>query len=186
MDNPDHGIRYAFHLFAGSGGGILADLLLDREIVGAVEIAEYQRQTLLARQRDGILPRFPIWDDVCTFRLDNPETAEYIEWLKSIRDELIICGGFPCQDISIANNKAEGIEGERSGLWKEMRRIVGEIRPKHILLENSPMLLVRGFDSVASDLASMRYSLTWRIMGADEVGAWHRRDRFWGFGTRED
>lgn len=183
VDNP--GIKYAFHLFAGSGGGILGDLLLGREIVGAVEIEEYQRQTLLARQRDNILPVFPIWDDVCTFRVDNEDTKDYIEFLRSIRDNLIICGGFPCQDISVAG-KGVGIEGERSGLWTEMCRIIGEIRPKHILLENSPMLLTRGFGTVARDLAEIRYSLSWGIMGADDAGAWHKRDRFWGFGTSED
>ena len=86
----------SFHLFAGVGGGILADTLLGRDIVGAVEIEKYPREILLARQEDGILPSFPIWDDVTTFRADNPECSEYIEGLRSIRDRLIIAGGFPC------------------------------------------------------------------------------------------
>ena len=84
------------HLFAGGGGGVLADRLLGRDIVGAVEIEKFPREVLLSRQADGILPLFPIWDDVTTFRADNPDTAEYIEGLRSIRDHLCIAGGFPC------------------------------------------------------------------------------------------
>ena len=84
------------HLFAGGGGGVLADRLLGRDIVGAVEIEKYPREILLSRQADGILPLFPIWDDVTTFRSDNPDTAEYIEGLRSIREHLCIAGGFPC------------------------------------------------------------------------------------------
>ena len=85
-----------FHCFAGGGGGMLADILLGHDIVGGIEIEEYPREVLLKRQADGILPRFPIWDDVCTFRADNPDTADYIEGLRAIRDRLIIAGGFPC------------------------------------------------------------------------------------------
>lgn len=98
MDGMVHnsGQLCSFHLFAGAGGGILADMLLGRDIVGAVELEAYPREVLLARQADGILPRFPIWDDVCTFRSDNPHTAHYIDGLRHIRDRLIIAGGFPC------------------------------------------------------------------------------------------
>lgn len=70
--------RYSFHLFAGAGGGILADLLSGREIVGAIEIEEYPRRVLLQRQADGLLPSFPIWDDVRSFSVDNEETKEYV------------------------------------------------------------------------------------------------------------
>jgi site-specific DNA-cytosine methylase len=84
-----------FHLFAGGGGGIIADMLLGHRPVGAIEIGSYPRKILLARQLDGSLPRFPIWDDVTTFRLDNPATRSYIEWLRERRRELAICGGFP-------------------------------------------------------------------------------------------
>lgn len=84
-----------FHLFAGGGGGILGDMLLGHIPVGAVEIEKYPREILLARQADGIIPRFPIWDDVSTFRSDNPECSGYINRLKEVREELAICGGFP-------------------------------------------------------------------------------------------
>jgi site-specific DNA-cytosine methylase len=82
-------------LFAGAGGGILADILLGHRTIGAVEIEDYPRKILLARQLDGSLPRFPIWDDVTTFRIDNPDTRSYIEWLRERSGELVICGGFP-------------------------------------------------------------------------------------------
>lgn len=177
--------KYVLHLFAGSGGGILGSLLLGEEVVGAVEFEKYPRETLLARQRDGVLPTFPIWDDVTTFRMDNEETAEYIRFMQSIRADLTIAGGFPCQDISIAG-KGEGIEGDRSGLWSEMCRIISEIRPRHILLENSPMLIIRGFERVIQDLAEIRYDLRWLVMGAADIGAPHRRDRFWGWGVAEE
>ena len=84
-----------FHLFAGAGGGILGDMLLGHIPIGAVEIEKYPREILLSRQRDGILPEFPIWDDVKTFRENNPECTEYIEMLKGVKEELAICGGFP-------------------------------------------------------------------------------------------
>ena len=172
------------HLFAGGGGGILADRLLGRDIVGAVELERYQREVLLSRQADGILPLFPIWDDVTTFRADNPDTQAYIEGLRSIREHLCIAGGFPCQDLSIAG-KGAGLDGARSGLWREMRRIIGEIRPRYILVENSPMLVVRGLDRVLGDIAELGFSCRWGIVGADEAGAAHRRKRFWLWGEKE-
>lgn len=173
------------HLFAGAGGGILGDLLLGHECIGAVEIEGYPREVLLARQEDGVLPRFPIWDDVTTFTRDNPECAEYISLLRSIADRLIIAGGFPCQDLSIAG-KGAGLDGERSGLWKEMARIIGEVEPAHVFVENSSMLVVRGLDRVLGDLAELGYDATWGVVGADDAGAPHRRKRFWLWGTRHE
>lgn len=85
----------SFELFAGAGGGIYSNELIGHRTVGAVEIETYPRKVLLARQLDGTMPRFPIWDDVKTFRYDNQETRGYIEWLRERRRELVICGGFP-------------------------------------------------------------------------------------------
>ena len=167
-----------FHLFAGAGGGILADMLLGHIPIGAVEIEKYPREVLLARQEDGILPQFPIWDDVTTFRADNKECAEYIKELQNISNTLVIAGGFPCQDISAAG-KGAGIEGKRSGLWKEMARIIDEIRPQYAFMENSPMLTCRGLGTVLGDLAEMGYNARWCLLGADDTGAPHRRKRIW-------
>lgn len=159
------------HLFAGAGGGILADLLLGHRPVGAVEIEKYPRRVLFARQRDGMLPRFPIWDDVSTF--DGKAWRGRVD---------VICGGFPCQDISNAG-KGAGIEGERSGMWKHMARIIGEIRPKYAFVENSPMLVGRGLAVVLGDLAEMGYNARWCVLGAVDAGAPHRRDRIWILAT---
>lgn len=176
---------YTFHLFSGAGGGILADILLGHKTIGAIEIEPYCREVLLDRQSEGMLPRFPIWDDVRSFRQDNTETSEYIKRLQGIREKLCISGGFPCQDISSAG-KGAGIKGERSGLWKEFARIIGEIRPKYIFLENSPLLIRRGLDVVLTDIAQMGYTFTWGIISAADVGAPHLRKRFWGVGKISD
>jgi len=156
-----------FHLFSGAGGGILADLLLGHIPIGACEIEKYPRDVLLARQADGILPNFPIWDDVCS--LDGTP------WRGSVD---VLCGGFPCQDISAAG-KGAGITGERSGLWKEYARLIGEMRPKFVFAENSPLLRTRGLGVVLEDLASLGYNARWGVLGARDVGAPHKRDRMW-------
>lgn len=170
--------RFSLHLFAGAGGGILADVLSGRTVVGAVEVEEYQRLVLMRRILDGVLPSFPLWDDVRTFRLDNPDTAEYIQWLIEIRDELCICGGFPCQDVSVAG-KGGGLDGRESGLWYEYMRIVREIRPRKVFIENSPMLRSRGLDRVLEGLAEAGYDAVWNCLSASKVGAWHKRERMW-------
>ena len=156
-----------FHLFAGAGGGILADLLLGHNPIGACEIEPYPRDVLLARQRDGHLPNFPIWDDVCS--LDGTP------WRGSVD---VLCGGFPCQDISAAG-KGAGITGERSKLWKEYARLIGEMQPRFVFAENSPLLRTRGLGVVLEDLASLGYNARWGIIGARSVGAPHKRDRMW-------
>jgi DNA (cytosine-5)-methyltransferase 1 len=155
------------HLFAGAGGGILGGILCGHTCVCAVEIEPYPRKVLLQRQRDGILPKFPIWDDIRTF--------DGTPWRGKVD---VVCGGFPCQDISAAG-KGAGITGERSGLWAEAARICRQIRPSYIFLENSPMLTIRGLGRVLGDLASMGYDARWGVLGADAVGLPHRRARIW-------
>ena len=154
-------------LFAGSGGGILGGELLGWRTVCAVEFDPYARRVLLARQRDGALPRFPIWDDVRTF--DGKPWRGHVN---------VISGGFPCQDISAAG-KGAGLAGARSGLWSEMARIVREVRPGHVFVENSPVLTSRGLCRVLGDLAALGYNARWGVLGAHHVGAPHKRDRIW-------
>jgi len=154
-------------LFAGAGGGILGGHLLGWRTVCAVEIEDYPRRVLLARQRDGILPRFPIWDDIKTFD-GNP-------WRGRVD---VVSGGFPCQDISAAG-KGAGIRGERSGMWAEMARVVSEVRPRYVFVENSPMLTSRGLGVVLGDLSTMGYDARWGVLGARHVKAPHKRDRIW-------
>ena len=159
------------HLFAGVGGGILGGLLCGHVPVCAVEIEAYARAVLIQRQRDGILPAFPVWDNVRTF--------DGTPW-RGIAN--IVCGGFPCQDISTANRQLgepDGLGGERSGLWAEMRRIVGEVRPRFVFVENSPMLALRGLDRILGDLAALGYDARWGVFSAADVGARHLRERIW-------
>jgi DNA (cytosine-5)-methyltransferase 1 len=155
------------HLFAGAGGGILGGMLLGHTTVCAVELEPYCRKVLLQRQRDGILPKFPIWDDVTTF--DGKPWKGRVD---------VVCGGFPCQDIS-SSGSGEGIEGRRSGLWSEMARIIREVGPRFVFVENSPMLTSRGLGTVLGDLAEMGFNAKWGVLGADAAGLPHHRARMW-------
>jgi len=154
-------------LFAGAGGGILGGHLLGWRTVCAVEWEPYAACVLAARQNDGILPPFPIWDDVQTF--------DGRPW-RGIVD--VVSGGFPCQDISAAGRGA-GIDGKRSGMWSHMARVVGEVRPRYVFVENSPMLTSRGLHRVLGDLAEMGFDARWGVVSAADVGAPHQRDRIW-------
>lgn len=87
-----------------------------------------------------------------------------------------ICGGFPCTDISGAGKRA-GIEGEQSGLWYEYARLIGELRPRYVIVENVADLLVRGIDEVLRTLAALGYDAEWHCIQACDVGAFHIRDR---------
>ena len=154
-------------LFAGAGGGILGGHLLGWRTVCAVEWEAYPASVLVARQNDKILPPFPIWDDVQTF--DGKPWRGIVD---------VVSGGFPCQDISAAGGGA-GIDGEKSGMWREMARIIGEVRPKYAFVENSSMLVNNGLGTVLRDLAKMGYDAEWCVLGANDVGAKHKRDRIW-------
>ena len=154
-------------LFAGAGGGILGGKLLGWRTVCAVEWEAYPASVLCARQNDKILPTFPIWDDVQTF--DGKPWQGIVD---------VVSGGFPCQDISIAG-RGKGLEGEKSSMWFHMARVVSEIRPRFVFVENSPMLIHRGLDRVLADLSSLGYDSKWTVMGAAHVGAVHQRDRLW-------
>ena len=154
-------------LFAGAGGGILGGQLLGWRTVCAVEWEQYPASVLCARQNEGLLPHFPIWDDVQTF--DGKPWRGIVD---------VISGGFPCQDISCAG-KGAGIEGQKSGMWKEFARIISEVRPQYVFVENSPMLTARGLGTVLGDLASMGFNAEWGVLSAADVGANHKRDRIW-------
>ena len=161
-------------LFAGAGGGILGGHLLGWRTVCAVEQNQYAASVLVARQSDGTLPTFPIWDDVCTF--DGRPWHGIVD---------VISGGFPCQDISAAG-KGVGITGERSGLWKEFARIIGEVRPRYVFVENSPMLVNRGLGTVLRDLFALGFDAEWGVVSAADVGAPHERERIWIVAQRRD
>src|SRR5690348_6621312 len=115
-------------------------------------------------------PEVPCYEDVRTL------TADALS-----RDGVavdVICGGFPCQDVSHAGKRA-GLEGARSGLWSEYARLIGELRPRFIVVENVAGLLSLGMGDVLGDLAALGYDTTWDCIPASAVGAPHRRDRVW-------
>lgn len=158
-------------LFAGIGGIELGlgwafrKRGIDYYTSGWVECDEFCIEVLKRRFRSGELDEAPIWDDVRTF--DGRGSRGKVD---------IVTGGFPCQDISTAGRGA-GIEGERSGLFFELWRIVREIRPRIVIMENVPALLARGMDRVAAEVAAGGYDMQWDCIPAAAVGAPHRRDR---------
>lgn len=154
-------------LFAGAGGGLLASQILKWRTVCAVENDPYCQKTLLARQRDNCLPRFPIWDDVRTF--------DGKPWKGTVD---IISGGFPCQNISYAGDKT-GITGKHSSLYFEMLRIIKEVRPTFVFIENSANLRSNGLHVVIKSLAELGYNCRWCVLGGCHVNAPHYRKRIW-------
>jgi len=147
-------------LFSGIGGFALAARRVGWETIGFVENDPWC-QRVLAKNFDGV----PIHDDIKTYT----GTAGSAD---------IITGGFPCQDISLAGEGA-GLDGERSGLFFELARIIGEVRPRYAVLENVSALLVRGFDRVLGELVTLGYDCEWHCIPAAACGAPHLRDRIW-------
>lgn len=164
----------SLHLFAGIGGGILADKILGHRIVGAVEIEPYCRAVLKQRQEEGLLETFPLFDDIRTFNGD--EITERVD---------LVCGGFPCQDISTAG-KGAGITGQKSGLFYELIRVCRTLRPSYIFLENSPAITGRGLGACLNEIAKIGYDAEWFTLSAGECGAPHLRNRWWCLCQRQD
>jgi len=156
------------HLFAGAGGGLLADLILGHTPVVAVEWEPYPCQVLRERAAEGWFPELVVWEgDVRNF--DPSEYAERVDCIHA---------GFPCQDISVAGKQAGVGEGTRSGLYREVLRIAGAVRPRYIFLENVAAIKSNGLEQVVKDLALMGYDSKWLCIRASDVGAPHHRDRW--------
>lgn len=166
------------HLFAGAGGGLLADLILGHTPVVAVEWGPYPCQVLRERAAEGWFPELVVWEgDVRDF-----DPSDYKERVDCIH------AGFPCQDISVAGKQAGVAEGTRSGLYREVLRIAGAIRPEYIFLENVAAIKSNGLEQVIKDLAILGYDTRWVCIRASDVGAFHERDRWFclGFDTYRD
>ena len=160
------GVIHALDLFSGIGGISLA-LRPWARTVAYCEQDPYCQAVLLERMQEGKLDMAPIWPDVRTLRgKDIPIPVD------------LISGGFPCQDISLAGHGA-GLAGERSGLAFEVLRLVQEIRPTFVFLENVPAITRRGGIVLVRALAQMGYDTRWGLLSARTVGAWHRRERWW-------
>lgn len=141
------------------------------ETVAFCEIAEFQRGILSKHW-----PEVPIYHDV------RKLTSSDLE-----RDGIavdVICGGFPCQDVSIVG-RGRGINGSRTGLWREVVRLAEELAPRFIILENSPKIRSRGLEQLLAALDEIGYDAEWHCIPAAHVGAPHRRDRFWLIAHRE-
>lgn len=152
-------------LFSGIGGFSLGLERAGMETVAFCEIDPYCQLVLRKHW-----PEIPIYNDIKTL------TAETLS-----RDGIavdLICGGFPCQDVSKAGGR-KGLDGARSGLWFEFRRLIGELRPQFIIVENTPGLLSLGMGTVLGDLAALRYDAEWHSIPACALGADHERDRVW-------
>ena len=159
-------------LFAGAGGGILASKLLGFRTVCAVEIEPYCREILLRRQEEKILPAFPIWDDVRTFD-GNP-------WCGKVD---IVTAGFPCQPFSVGGDM-EG-EHDNRNMWPDTRRIIGEVRPQEIFLENvAHIIRFDYFGKIIGDLVELGFGFKWGVVSAKGLGAPFTRKRFWLFGSK--
>ncbi len=154
-------------LFAGAGGGILGTHILGWRTVCAVEIEAYPREVLLRRQRDGLLPLFPIWDDIRTF--DGRPWRGLVD---------VITGGFPCQPFSVAG-KGLGIDDPRN-MWPDTIRVIREVEPRYLLLENVPGLLAhKYFGTILGDLVASGFRVRWDCISSASVGAPHKRERLW-------
>ena len=163
------------HLFAGVGGGMLADLILGHTPVLAVEQDPYCCDVLRDRSEDGWFPGLTVAE--CDIR-----TFDFEPWRGRVD---CIAAGFPCQDISAAG-KGAGISGERSGLFFEVTRAIDDIRPRYVFLENSPLIRTRGRDVVIRELLARGYAWRDGKIGATDVGAPHRRDRWFLLATHAD
>lgn len=160
-------------LFSGIAGlevGLLAafhEARIQARVVWQVEIDEFCSRVLAKH-----FPETKRYRDVRDVGADAPPVD-------------LICGGFPCQDISNAGKRA-GIDGGRSGLWSEFARIVGLLRPRFVLVENVSALLGRGLDRVLGDLATLGYDARWSTLRAADVGAPHLRERVFIIAWRRD
>ena len=148
-------------LFSGVGGFSLGLERAGMTTVAFCEIEEYPRRVLAKHW-----PHVPIHRDV---RELNGADVGAVD---------VVCGGFPCQDISYAGLGA-GLDGERSGLWREQARVIGEVRPSFVIVENPAAIRGRGLDEILGHLAAIGFDAVWDDIPASFVGAPHARIRTW-------
>ena len=149
-------------LFAGIGG---FERGIEAAIKGAETIWQVEREPFCQKVLKKHWPNSKIYNDVRDITKENVEPVD------------MLIGGFPCQDISWAG-KGKGLDGKKSGLWWEMHRIIRELRPRVVVMENVAALLIRGGLDVLGSLAEIGYDAEWRIIAARDFGAPHRRDRW--------
>jgi DNA (cytosine-5)-methyltransferase 1 len=178
-------------LFSGIGGFSLGLKRAGMRTVAFCEIDPYCRRVLAKHW-----PDVPVYGDIRELtaaqimadaesrRCGEGRTRRSAGVVSGLREQApsaaidLICGGFPCTDISVAG-KGLGITGPQSGLWSEYARIIGEVRPRYVIVENVAALLGRGLERVLGDLAALGFDAEWHCIPASAVGAPHRRDRLW-------
>ena len=164
-------------LFAGAGGGLLATKWwLGFRVICYVEWDDYCIEVLKARIGDGLLDDAPIWDDARIF--DGRPWRGCVD---------IITAGFPCQPFSVAGK--QGAEMDERNMWPDTIRVIREVRPEWVLLENVPGLLARShgyLGQILGELAESGYDAAWKVLSAAEVGAPHKRDRLWVVAHTDD
>ena len=149
-------------LFAGIGG---FELGLERAIPGAYTLWQVEQEKYCKKVLSKHWPEATIYDDVRNITKNNTKQVD------------ILCGGFPCQDISLAG-KGEGLHGKKSGLWWEMHRIIDELQPKAVIMENVAAITIRGLGTVLGSLSKIGYDAEWCTIRASDFGAPHRRSRW--------
>lgn len=149
-------------LFAGIGG---FELGLERAIPGAYTLWQVEQEKYCKKVLSKHWPEATIYDDVRNITKNNTKQVD------------ILCGGFPCQDISVAG-KGEGLHGKKSGLWWEMHRIIEELQPKAVIMENVAAITIRGLGTVLGSLSQIGYDAEWCTIRASDFGAPHRRARW--------
>lgn len=150
-------------LFAGIGGFDLGFERAGMQVVWQCEIDPYAQKVLRKHW-----PNVKLYEDITKM---NPDDVEPVD---------VLCGGFPCQDISTAGKGVGIVKGEtRSGLFYEIIRLASVMRPRWIVLENVAALLIRGMDTVLRELAQIGYDAEWSCISASDVGAPHLRKRIW-------
>lgn len=152
-------------LFSGIGGLDLAAVAAGFDVRFQVEIDEFC-QRILEKHATTYWPNAKRFKNVFDVGAHNLESVD------------VLFGGFPCQDVSVAGKRAGIKEGTRSGLWLEFRRIISELRPAVVLLENVPGILTRDGNLVIADLAALGYVGQWGIISASDAGAPHQRERW--------
>ena len=158
-----------FHLFAGIGGGIYGGELLGHKCCAGVEILPYAQSVLKQRQKDGWMPEFPIYGDLCA--LDGTEFKGQFD---------VLCGGFPCQAFSTA---AHGKNIKEKNLWGEMLRFVQESEAPVVFAEN---VVLRAIEKAKEDLENVGYRVARCRLSCSDLGADHQRNRFWLLAVKDE
>jgi DNA (cytosine-5)-methyltransferase 1 len=153
-----------FDIFSGIGG-----FSIGLEKAGMQTVAFCEKDSFCQKILKTHWPDVPVFSDISKVCKDDLKTLGPID---------IIAGGFPCQDISCAG-KQVGINGSRSGLWKEFKRLINELKPRYAIIENVANLRSKGLVTVLQDLWEIGYNAEWHCIPASAFGAPHRRDRIW-------